>query len=86
MVPIMALSRMFALLALCCVAFSSNCHAEDLAIKREVFSDASNSLKQLELGLKAQLHNSIEFHVNVVKKWASDSNSSLGTLGINYFF
>lgn len=40
----MVLSRILALLAFCCLAFSSACNAEDLVIKREVFSDASNSL------------------------------------------
>ena len=40
----MVLSRIFVLLAFCCLAFSSTCHAEDLVIKREVFSDSSNSL------------------------------------------
>lgn len=40
----MVLSRILALLAFCCLTFSSACNAEDLVIKREVFSDASNSL------------------------------------------
>lgn len=40
----MVLSRTFVLLAFFCLAFSSICHAEDLVIKREVFSDTSNSL------------------------------------------
>ncbi|MPS47595.1 MAG: hypothetical protein E2592_01185 [Methylobacillus sp.] len=37
-------SRLLIMLALCCLAFSTACKAQDLIIKREVFRDPSNSL------------------------------------------
>ena len=47
---------------------------------------APDHIQQLEFGLKAQLPPRGDFHVNVIKEWASGSHSSIGSLGVNYFF
>ncbi|MPS47591.1 MAG: autotransporter outer membrane beta-barrel domain-containing protein [Methylobacillus sp.] len=47
---------------------------------------APDNVQQFEMGLKAQLSNTIEFNLNIVKEWASGTNATLGALGMSYFF
>jgi outer membrane autotransporter protein len=47
---------------------------------------APSHMQYLELGLKAQLTQNLEINANAIGRWANDSRSLGGGLGLNYSF